>query len=241
MKFPFNIALECKSLFRGYADNFPIGDYQWSADDNIIDRFFNNIKFPSGVLDAGCGPGVYLECLFSNNLKLSGEIIGFDFIFEMVLRANNEGRSKFAKFICADIKNMPFKPNSFGFILCTNNTLGNIPAENAEVSAQLRQNLLRILNDLTKPGGAFFLSVYNKAGLDLNQPYSSDRWIDNEYSDSSQGELFLWRRDINGNLARVYSHWFELKEVTDLLEQAGFSRIKTNVEDKHIRARGFKS
>ena len=177
LKFPFKIESECKSLFRGYSENFPIGDYQWSTDENVINRFFHNIIFPSGVLDVGCGPGVYLERLFSNSLKLSGEIIGFDFIFEMVLRAKNEGRSKFAKFICADIKNTPFKSNSFGLILCTNNTLGNIPAEDSVVSAQLRQNLLKILNNLTKPGGAFFLSVYNKAGLDLNQPYSSDIFI----------------------------------------------------------------
>lgn len=234
-----SIERECFQVFTGYADIFPKGDFQWSTDSDALREFLENSSLPSGILDAGCGPGIYLEKNLVLLGRVLGPIIGVDFVPEFLERAVREGRVRFASFMNADIRNLPFVSSSFGLVLCTNNTLGNIPDSALASTAELRQRIVKSFVKLLKSNGALFLSVYNLDAFDLSEPYSSDRWLDEENSIPNEGELLLWRKDQEGNLARVYSHWFKASEVEMLLSNAGLSKIQIRAEGKHIRAFGI--
>ena len=108
------------------------------------------------VLDAGCGAGHITRRL----LRRGAEVTALDFARSRLEHLGAQvGAARFPagarlRLVAADILHLPFRPASFGTIVCTQ-VLEHLP------TAEARQQLLASLARLLAPGGRLLLTVYN--------------------------------------------------------------------------------
>jgi len=125
----------------------------------IKNRFksFKKIKFNSyfkdkNILDAGCGGGRYSYALSGLGPK---KVTGIDFGIDGLKSASQTFKAKNLQFKQANVLEIPFKDNSFDFVL-SNGVIHH--TENFEKGLE---EVIRVC----KPGGDIYLYLYGKGGL----------------------------------------------------------------------------
>jgi ubiquinone/menaquinone biosynthesis C-methylase UbiE len=103
-------------------------------------------------LDAGCGRGYFVELLID---KGATEIVGIDFESDNIYFCKRRGlRAEFKK---SDIRGIPFKKESFDFVLCLE-VLTHLPKSE-------REKALRELYQKTSVNGSGIISFHNSLRL----------------------------------------------------------------------------
>lgn len=77
------------------------------------------------VLDVACGTGILTPILL-DTVGENGEVVGIDFAPEMVKRARAKNWGPNARFLVADVMDMPFEDESFDQVFC-NGALPHFP------------------------------------------------------------------------------------------------------------------
>ena len=159
--------------------------WKWTDEfiNNISDnKISNNNKF---ILDIGCGNG--------RNLNYSNfNIIGIDISIEQ-LKQNN---SNFNTLIRCNMCDLPFKNNSFDYIICIA-SFHHLDSINERIKCL--KEMKRVLNNNSK----ILLSVWS-----INQPKKTRRKFD-KYGDT----IVYWR-----NIPRYY-YIFEINEIKQLISE----------------------
>jgi ubiquinone/menaquinone biosynthesis C-methylase UbiE len=126
------------------------------------------------VLDAGCGPGIFMDEV----LKRGHSVVGMDLSEDMVREANNvakkygEGR---ATCLQGDIGHIPFSESSFDVALCIG-VLSYLQDDRTSVAE---------LSRVVKPGGLVILALPNLIRLNV--------WLDPYYY-LYRGPQYLYRK-----------------------------------------------
>jgi len=88
------------------------------------------------TLDACCGVGLYTKHFNSN-------VVSFDIVPKYVKRALKQNENQNNVFLIADMKNIPFKRNSFGLVFCSS-ALEHFTKEEGD---EIIPNLINLSND----------------------------------------------------------------------------------------------
>jgi len=138
---------------------------------DLLDKYTN--KGSLYVLDAGCGPGIFME----EAMNRGHHVVGVDISELMILQARNATKQKNGQItLCVqgDIEYLPFKNDSFHAIFCMG-VLSYLP-EDAEC--------LRELHRVAKKDGFVIVGLPNMLRLAmLFDPYYY-----------LQGFIFLWKK-----------------------------------------------
>lgn len=114
------------------------------------------LKPHSRVPDLACGAG-------RPGIQLSSEgypVVGIDRDFAALERART--REPKRSWVCADMRRLPFAPETFDTILCPWQSFGYFEApENA--------NILRQSSELVRPGGVLVLDLYHREFFEQHQ------------------------------------------------------------------------
>jgi len=137
---------------RSYGRAINISRYVRPAERPRFKRIIEKVG-PGIILDAGCGRGVLLAGLESEYRQLYG--------IDISLAAVNMARTlcQNANLLVADINRLPFKSNTFDFIVCSDVT------EHLEGADYLRE-FYRVL----KPNGSLLITVPNGKGRKAKMP-----------------------------------------------------------------------
>jgi ubiquinone/menaquinone biosynthesis C-methylase UbiE len=100
-----------------------------------------NAPLPLHILDAGCGPGHFME-----RLQAYGEVTGTDYSLKRLQYCREEGFQYIAQ---TDLRRIPFKDNTFDLVT----TIDTI--EHIQEDAQAIREIHRVI----KPGGMIALTV----------------------------------------------------------------------------------
>ncbi len=109
---PSNIA----AYFSRLADTYGDGAYYGNRREAVLDALAGEIANARDVLDVGCGNGAYLTKFVEAAGILT--VTGIDLTFDMLLSARNRVGAK-CRLICANVSQLPFKPESFDFIFAS--------------------------------------------------------------------------------------------------------------------------
>ncbi len=151
-----------------------------------LDQFTQHIKPGGLILDAGCGPGRDSRLLTERGFN----VIGVDLSKELLKIAKRMNPK--TRFICADIRELPFKDNYFDGVWCSAVLLH---FETIEDVKKALKEMYRVL----KPGGIIFISVKKQLGKNKT-----------EYvEDEDTGEPRFFR-------------YFTKEEMEDLLKEVEF-------------------
>lgn len=168
---------------------------------NFVQRFWHRQKFKrvmnsiksknAKILDAGCGSGVLFSLMPDSEF-----CVGFDMSKEQIKFAKRySGRG----FVIGDLKNMPFKENTFDFITIIE-VLEHLNKEDAIKT-------LNRLNKLLRKGGSLILTTPNYISL----------WPIIE---------IIWNKINPINYAKLHVNKMATKNVRQFLEQSDFNNIK---------------
>ena len=241
MKNPdLNLAQSTKTTFCDYAPIYLKIDKRWGCDLDIIAKAAEKFKNPE-VLDLGVGHAWHLANLFfltSINIK---KAVGIDYSSEMLAQAKKllasivyDGQQLARRIALkkADILSLPFPKDSFDLALFMNNTLGNIPGGGFKQANQERIKALTEARRVLKKSGILILSVYN-----------SSRFTRNEYKhplgilwEASSPDSFDFVGRFTGTNSFFYTHWFNRKELEELLTNLDFKILKVEKRGKRIIA-----
>ena len=131
--------------YNSIADNYLAARTRDSADVQLIDRLLNRLPKNSLILDAGCGAGIPITQLLSQNHR----VIGIDFaIQQLVLAKKLIAQGSFA---CQDMALLGFRKDSFDAI-CSYYAIIHIPRK-------LHSAILSQFFRLLKPSGLVFLCL----------------------------------------------------------------------------------
>ncbi len=168
---------------------------------NFVQRFWHRQKFKrvmnsiksknAKILDAGCGSGVLFSLMPDSEF-----CVGFDMSKEQIKFAKRYSRGGF---VIGDLKNMPFKENTFDFITIIE-VLEHLNKEDAIKT-------LNRLNKLLKRGGSLILTTPNYISL----------WPIIE---------IIWNKINPINYAKLHVNKMTTKNVRQFLEQSDFNNIK---------------
>jgi len=116
-----------------------------SADVQLIDRLLSRLPKNSLVLDAGCGAGIPITQLLSQNHR----VIGIDFAFQQLILAHKLIPE--ASFACQDLALLGFREGSFDAI-CSYYAIIHIPR-------RLHSVIFSEFFNLLKPSGLILLCL----------------------------------------------------------------------------------
>ncbi|MBI4854608.1 MAG: 3-demethylubiquinone-9 3-O-methyltransferase [Acidobacteria bacterium] len=141
----------------------------------------------SGILDVGCGAG-----LFSNPLSSKGyDVTAFDVSTESLEIAKQYDTTKKVKYLFADAYNFPFPDNSFD-IVCAMDFLEHVDKPEVVIS-----EVSRVL----KPNGLFFFSTFSRNLLAWLIVIKGVEWfVKNTPKNLHTLELFIKPEVLNGIL-----------------------------------------
>lgn len=156
---------------------------------------------PIKLLDVGCGNGRLAHFLKNHPIDYTG----IDNSREMIRISKKKNVS--ARFKIADACKLPFQKNSFHSVWMIA-VLHHLPTE------QLRNRCLKETKRVLEKNGTLMLTVWN---LLPQKKYRT-------YIDSKTSDAFIpWGKEKKWNR---YYHAFTLKELTKLIQGAGFSIVK---------------
>jgi len=176
------------------------------------------------ILDAGCGPGLYFEKLFEQGK----DVYGIDLNAGMIESLKKGLGSRIpleaieSKVIVGDIKHLPYKDNFFDAAINVN-VLYNVPDP---------LNALKELHRAIRPGGALII-----AGP-VPKNAEGERILTKKILEEA-GELtqeFTYVLKINKEiLEKHFVNEISLEKITDMIIEAGFSRITYTDSTLYLR------
>jgi len=167
-----------------------------------------NIKKDSSVLEIGCGDGRSLNYI----VDLADKIVGID-IDE---KAINDAKSKLdgIDFEVADGKNLPFKDNSFDYIICM-----TTPANFGDDKDKFYFEMKRVV----KESGEIILSVFNEDAL--SERIKLYKSIDLPIRDIL-GNRIIFDKSFDANI----SEGFNKNELEEIFKRNGLKIIEIKKE-----------
>lgn len=163
---------------------------------------------PKQVLDAGCGRGFYVSsfCQFDFIQKITG----IDLRLEHIKKAQKFFTDPRVTLQAEDIYQLPFKENSFDFIV------------SSEVMEHLPDDVraLKALHKITKKGGTLIVTVPHK-----NYPFLWDplNWILEKFFNTHINKNIWWLAGIWADHERLYT----IDQIIAAAEKAGWGVINT--------------
>ena len=117
-----------------------------------LEEILNSCCIPNGaeILDAACGTGIITPILLEA-VGSSGTVTAVDFAPEMIIRARAKNFGPNARFLVADVMDLPFENCTFDLVVC-NGSLPHFP----DLKGSLRE-MKRVL----KNGGRLIISHAN--------------------------------------------------------------------------------
>ena len=193
----------------------------------VVRRVLELLKGDESILDLGCGNGELARELARRGHR--GSYLGIDFSLPLLRDAEVQPQGFSAKFMAMDLTQLAVNAEQ---LLVSGNwsvvtafaVLHHIP------SADLRLNLLRVVNQQLKPDGWFIHSNWqflNSEKLKARiQPWEHARL---SRSDVDEGDYLLdWR---SGGEGLRYVHHFDEKELEELAAASNFQVIDTFYSD----------
>ena len=102
--------------FSRLSDTYGDGAYYGNRRSAVLEAIASELADARDVLDVGCGNGAYL----TKFVAAPGDrrVTGVDLTFDMLLSARNRVGGK-CRLLCANVVQLPFKPESFDFIFAS--------------------------------------------------------------------------------------------------------------------------
>jgi SAM-dependent methyltransferase len=179
------------------------------------------------ILDLGCGNGRLLELLEDYKVNY----LGIDYSQKLISAAQSNWPK--AKFLVADILNLPPLKEKFDLIFCVA-VLHHIP------SKKMRLQVLSEIKSLLKPDGKLLMTNWNLwqsrymkyiikyTLLKMTDPLNEANGI--KHMNLDMGDVFIpWQKKY-----QRYVHAFTEMEVESLLKKSGFEVIKNVSNTRNI-------
>jgi len=182
------------------------------------------IKKGDQVLDVGCGNAVLYDCLAKKSINYVGVDLSSHLLNLAKKRVKDQGYAKKVRLIKANIIDLPLEDNQFNWVLALA-VLHHIPSK--ELQTKALQEIYRVL----KSKGQAIISVWN-----LYSPYAENKFKIKEQLKkipagwSEKDLLTPWKATPKKTIQR-YLYRFDKKELKDLLQTAGFKKIKIHYGD----------
>ena len=106
------------------------------------------------ALDLGCGIGLYSDALARHGAR----VVGIDFGLDNLRLARENDTTGTARWVCADVKHLPFKPEAFAVVV----SVEVLPHLDPESRAEAMVEAGRVARD----GASVYLTLHNKTRLD---------------------------------------------------------------------------
>lgn len=185
------------------------------------------------ILDLGCGPGLYSEMLANKGHKVTG----VDFSDNSISYARKEAAKKQLDitYLKENYLNIELKENSFDLVILIFTDFGPLlPKE--------REQLLRVIKKVLKPGGIFIFDVLNdknihnkispknweisKGGFWNSKPYMalSDSFVYDEEKVILYQHLVLDEEEIL-KVYRFWTHFFSHDDLRNILQAHDFAKL----------------
>jgi SAM-dependent methyltransferase len=184
----------------------------------------NTLKSQGLVLDLACGSGRHLIALSKEGYG----VVGLDISLKLLKIAKNRWHE--ANVIRADMRFLPFKPQSFAATVSMDQSFGYLPSEQDDIKS------LRELHDALSTCGILIVDMFNRERLIKQSKGSQPKW--REYP-----SFFLQQtRSLEANGGTLHDLWvvcdkadgqtlvfehvvrlYTLESLRDLLEKAGFN------------------
>ncbi len=228
---PKKLEDEIFTSFNLTAENYLEDDIRWGDDTDLIYFQGKKLQHKLGrlidIFYPGVGPGRILVQILTKR-QFFRKITAIDYSPNMI----ELSQRNLAKLIDLEpeVKDwvelklgnlLHFKEHEkYDMALLLNNTLGNIVVND---SGELgRKAALEILNNVLRPGGILFFSVYNITKIRLlNGFYTPKLKIERRLNEQD----FLLELSIKGEKHLLYSHWFTVEEIKDLISKMGYTLL----------------
>ncbi len=179
------------------------------------------------ILDLGCGNGRLLELLKDNKINY----LGVDYSQKLISSAQSNWPD--AKFLVADILNLPPLKKKFDLVICVA-VLHHIP------SKKFRKQILKDIRSLLKPGGKLLMINWNLwqtrymkyiikyTLLKMTDPLNEVNGV--KHMSLDLGDVFIpWQKK-----HLRYVHAFTEMEIESLVKKSGFEIIKNVANSRNI-------
>ena len=207
-----------------------MGTY-WSeiADQNQTERQIhflkNTLKLNGLILDLACGTGRHMISLN----KQGYSVVGLDVSLKLLKMAKNRWRK--APVVCADMRFLPFKAETFSAAINMDTSFGYLPSERDDLQS------LIALRETLKKDGMLILDLFNREHLiKEHKALSQPKWreypsffLQQKRTVDAKGSFLHdgWTvRDKTDGQVRFFEHkarLYKLNQLQGLLEHAGFS------------------
>lgn len=185
------------------------------------------------ILDLGCGPGLYTEILAEKGHQVTGVDISKNSIDHARRSAQTKGLD--IEYIHASYLDLDLGKNKYDLILLIYTDLGVlIPKEREFLLSKIFQGL--------KPGGTFIFDVLKNHELEQRitpkawEATNSGFWRNSPYLALSESFLYEEQKvilfqhviidaDENMEIYRFWTHFFNQKDLKQMLERKGFTKI----------------
>jgi tRNA (uracil-5-)-methyltransferase TRM9 len=179
---------------------------------------------PGRILDIGCGNGRNL--LFF--AKRGFEVYGLDFSKEMIEQAKemfkkNKIEIKEKQLIVADMKNIPFKNESFDYIISVA-SFHHLPKKD-------HQEAIKEIKRVLKKNGECIISVWNKYSFKRIGFWFCPKEVFIDWKKKEIEEVKVGNETKRKELVRIYKRYYYLfsyEEMKDLLLKNGFEIKKSS-------------
>ena len=207
---PYNPIMEYKEIVRaGYnkmADRYLAERTQNSEDVRLLDELVSRLPKGAKVLDAGCGAGVPICRLLSENFEVTG--VDFSEAQVELARRNAPG----ARFLCEDMTKLDFPKDTFDGI-ASYYAIIHIPREE-------HQPLLENFHTMLKPGGLALLCLGAEHLVDdLDENYLGARMYWSHFDAETYlkmlkeiGFAILWSKRVADETCEGAGHLFVLAQ-----------------------------
>lgn len=193
------------------------------ADD--LQPLVRDVKGGESVLDVGCGNGRLLDAL-----PVGVRYTGCDTSASMIALAGKRHAVPLPnmQFVVGDILALPFSDASFDHVFALA-VLHHIPSD------RLRQQAVRELARVVKPGGRITITVWNLQSLYWLRRYRLWRLLFGMHPKGyDRGDCLVpWKRGVEKPMMR-YVHAFTKRELQTLCTGAGLSMMSASHRRNHV-------
>jgi len=194
--------------------------------DQVPDKSLN-------ILDLGCGPGLYAE-LFAQK---GHTVTGVDFSENSINYATKEANKKKLNitYLNRDYLNLALTQNQFDLVLLIFTDFGPLlPGE--------RENLLKIVYEVLKPGGIFIFDILNDSNIESKltpknwEISGGGFWRKGPYVALSESYLYSEQKvilsqhiiidEVGNEIYRFWTHFFSDDDLNQILSKHAFKNIR---------------